>query len=72
MFSRPRFQGSVKGGVRLKQLFQRFRTNLSGTTAVEYALIAAMIAVTMVTVMGPVGEALTTVFSNVANALPQP
>ena len=56
----------------MKQLFQRFRTNLSGTTAVEYALIASMIAVTMVTVMGPVGESLKTVFSNVANAFPQP
>ena len=43
-----------------------------GATAVEYALIAAMIAVTMVTVMGPVGEALTTAFSSVANAFPQP
>lgn len=56
----------------MKQLFQRFRTNLSGTTAVEYALIAAMIAVTMVTVMGPVGDALATAFSSVANAFPQP
>lgn len=56
----------------MKHLLKRFRTNVSGATAVEYALIAAMIAVTMVTVMGPVGEALATVFGNVANALPQP
>ena len=62
----------MKEGVRLKRLFKGFRTNVSGATAIEYALIAAMVAVTMVTVMGPLGQALTTVFGNVANAFPQP
>jgi pilus assembly protein Flp/PilA len=50
-----------------------FFTNLlkddSGVTAIEYGLIAALIAVAAVTIMGTVGTSLSTTFSNVAKSL---
>jgi pilus assembly protein Flp/PilA len=41
----------------------------SGVTAIEYGLIAALIAVAAVTVMGTVGTNLSTTFSTVAGDL---
>ena len=49
----------------LKQLLK----NESGVTAIEYGLIAALIAVAAVTVMGTVGTNLTNTFTTVANNL---
>jgi pilus assembly protein Flp/PilA len=43
--------------------------NEDGATAIEYGLIAALIAVAAVTVMGTVGTNLSTVFSCVAGKL---
>jgi pilus assembly protein Flp/PilA len=43
--------------------------NEDGATAIEYGLIAALIAVAAVTVMGTVGTNLSTTFSTVANKL---
>jgi len=40
-----------------------------GATAIEYGLIAALIAVAAVTVMGTVGTNLSSTFSSVANQL---
>lgn len=41
----------------------------SGATAIEYGLIAALIAVAAVTAMGSVGNKLINVFNSVANNL---
>jgi pilus assembly protein Flp/PilA len=41
----------------------------SGVTAIEYGLIAALIAVAAVVVMGTAGTNLSTVFSEVASSL---
>jgi pilus assembly protein Flp/PilA len=41
----------------------------SGATAIEYGLIAALIAVAAVTVMGTVGTNLSTTFNTVAGKL---
>ena len=43
--------------------------NEDGATAIEYGLIAALIAVAAVTVLGTVGTNLTSTFSNVATKL---
>jgi pilus assembly protein Flp/PilA len=43
--------------------------NEDGVTAIEYGLIAALIAVAAVVVMGTVGTNLSTVFSEVASSL---
>jgi pilus assembly protein Flp/PilA len=40
-----------------------------GATAIEYGLIAALIAVAAVTVMGTVGTNLSSTFNTVANSL---
>lgn len=40
-----------------------------GVTMIEYALLAALIAITVITVLGTVSTNLNTVFTNVANAL---
>ena len=51
---------------------KRFGADRSGATAVEYALIAAMIAVVLTTAMAPVQEGLRKTFEGIANAMPQP
>jgi pilus assembly protein Flp/PilA len=43
--------------------------NEDGATAIEYGLIAALIAVAAVTVLGTVGTNLTSTFTTVANQL---
>ena len=43
--------------------------NEEGATAIEYGLIAALIAVAAVTVMGTVGSNLTSTFTTIANKL---
>ena len=47
----------------------RLTEDKSGVTAIEYGLIAALIAVAAVVVMGTVGTNLSTVFSEVASSL---
>lgn len=49
----------------LKKLFK----DESGATAIEYGLIAALIAVFIIIALGSVGDALDTTFNNVAGAL---
>lgn len=43
--------------------------NEDGATAIEYGLIAALIAVAAVTIMGTVGQHLSTTFNTVATKL---
>ena len=49
----------------LKQLFD----DQTGPTAIEYGLIAALIAVAAVTVMGTVGTNLSSTFNTIAGKL---
>lgn len=53
----------------MKVLFNRFIKDQSGATAIEYGLIAALIAVVCITVLTSVGTQLNTKFSSVSNAL---
>lgn len=53
----------------MKNLVSRFLNDESGATAIEYGLIAALIAVGIITVLGLVGTNLTATFQNVANSL---
>jgi len=48
---------------------RRFFNNESGATAIEYALIASLIAVAIVTAVQTVGTKVSTVFSQVGSAL---
>jgi pilus assembly protein Flp/PilA len=42
----------------------------SGVTAIEYALIAALIAVVIITAVTTLGNKISTTFTNIASALP--
>ncbi len=53
----------------MKTLFSRFVTNESGVTAIEYGLIAALIAVVIIAAVSLAGTNLTNVFSTVAGSL---
>jgi pilus assembly protein Flp/PilA len=53
----------------MKTLIQRFALDEEGATAIEYGLIAAGIAVAIVTVLGQVGGQLNTLFNTVVTDL---
>ena len=50
---------------------KKFLANESGATAIEYGLIAALIAVAAIAAMSLIGNNLQTTFNNVANNLEQ-
>jgi pilus assembly protein Flp/PilA len=47
----------------------KFIRNDSGATAIEYALIASLIAVAIITAVSTVGGKVSTVFTEVGNSL---
>lgn len=49
---------------------KRFRRDRSGATAIEYALIAALVAVICATAIGAMGTKLAATFQSAANAIP--
>jgi pilus assembly protein Flp/PilA len=50
-------------------MFSRFGADASGVTAIEYGLIAALIAVIIIGAVSTVGTSLSTTFSTVATSL---
>ncbi len=50
-------------------IFRRLMKNEQGATAIEYTLIASLIAVAAITAMSSVGGKVSNVLSNVANAM---
>jgi pilus assembly protein Flp/PilA len=53
----------------MKTLFNRFVSDESGATAIEYGLIAALLAVAIIASVRLVGTELTTTFGNVQTEL---
>ena len=53
----------------MKSIFVRFAKNESGATAIEYGLIAALIAVVIITALQAIGTGLQATLNNVAGAL---
>lgn len=53
----------------MKTLISRFYKDESGATAIEYGLIAALIAVGLITVLGTLGGNLQATFTSVAGSL---
>ena len=49
--------------------FKQFVANESGATAIEYALIASLIAIALVTILTNLGTKLSDEFSEVSSAL---
>ena len=52
----------------MKKLMKLFK-NESGATAIEYGLIAALIAVVVITAVGTVGTNLTTTFTTIGGSI---
>jgi pilus assembly protein Flp/PilA len=50
-------------------IFRSLMKNDRGATAIEYTLIASLIAVAAITAMGTVGNKIQNVLSNVSNAM---
>jgi pilus assembly protein Flp/PilA len=53
----------------MKKLLSRFSKDESGATAIEYGLIAALIAVAIIAALGLVGNSTKNVFNVVGNSL---
>lgn len=53
----------------MQNLFTRFIEDESGATAIEYGLIAALIAVGMIVGAGAVGEKVNTKFTEIGDAI---
>lgn len=53
----------------MKALFDRFKNDESGATAIEYGLIAALIAVAIIAAVRAVGGTLSTTFSEIDSGL---
>lgn len=56
-------------GVLMLNFSKRFAADRNGATAIEYGLIAASIAVVIITAVQLLGTNLTTIFTSVAGAL---
>jgi pilus assembly protein Flp/PilA len=55
--------------IQMLSIFRRLMKNEQGATAIEYTLIASLIAVAAITAMSSVGGKVSNVLSNVANAM---
>jgi pilus assembly protein Flp/PilA len=55
--------------VMTKDIFARFRQDISGATALEYGLLAALIAVVIIAAVTTLGENVKTTFEEVGNAV---
>jgi pilus assembly protein Flp/PilA len=53
----------------LRRLISKFLSDQSGATAIEYGLIAAGIAIAIITAVNSVGTALNTNFKTIGTAL---
>ena len=53
----------------MKALIQRFKSDEEGATAIEYGLIAALIAVAIIGAISAVGGSLTATFGEVSTEL---
>jgi len=53
----------------MHRVFARLFKNTSGVTAIEYGLIAALIAIAAIAAMNTVGGNLSTAFTTIGNSL---
>jgi pilus assembly protein Flp/PilA len=53
----------------MRNLFHRFINDQAGVTAIEYGLIAALVAVVIIVAVTKVGTSLSSTFSAIATAL---
>jgi pilus assembly protein Flp/PilA len=51
------------------KMFQKLRKNVKGATAIEYGLIAALVAIAAITAMSNLGDQVSKTFNNVSTNL---
>jgi pilus assembly protein Flp/PilA len=56
----------------MRNFIKNFANDESGATAIEYGLIAALIAVAIIAILGTVGTKLTETFTSVSDKLGAP
>ena len=54
----------------MQRFISRFVADESGATAIEYGLIAALVAVVLVTALGAMGNKLSGTFNKISTAIP--
>lgn len=54
---------------RISEFLNRFRDDENGASLVEYGLLVALIALTVITTLGTVGKNLNSLFTSVATSL---
>jgi pilus assembly protein Flp/PilA len=59
----------IEGSLLMKTLVKRFASDESGATAIEYGMIAALIAVAIIATLRTVGTSLTAKFTQISNNL---
>ena len=55
----------------MTKMFKRFAADESGATAIEYGLIAALVAVVIISAVGALGNKLSMTFNKVTTSLVQ-
>jgi pilus assembly protein Flp/PilA len=63
------FKGKTDWSITVKSLILKFIKNEAGATAIEYGLIAAGIAVAIITAVNGVGSKLSTTFGTLSTSL---
>ena len=53
----------------MRNLISRFASNQSGSTSIEYGLIAAGISVAVISIVGSVGDQIRSMFSTLSSQL---
>lgn len=69
-FDPPLLPGALHGRVALSRFISRFASDESGATAIEYGLIAALVAVVLVSALSTMGTKLSGTFATVSSKLP--
>jgi pilus assembly protein Flp/PilA len=70
LLNTPLFRGiKMRAGPNMKTLVLKFLKDESGATAIEYGLIAAGIAIAIITAVQGVGTALNGTFSTISTSL---
>ena len=54
---------------KMKKFLNKIRENESGATAIEYGLIAALIAVVLISSLGLLGNNISTSFNKISNSV---
>jgi pilus assembly protein Flp/PilA len=60
-----------KGKMSMKKFFFNFLNSGRGTTSIEYAIIASLVAVAIIAAVANIGASVTALFAQVANSYPK-